>query len=251
MTRHDFDDETLMACADGELDAAAARRVGEAAAADPEVAARIRVFRETREALRGAALARDDAPVPDALMARVRATLAAAPAASPGENVVPFRRRDASPRPRWQMSLVASAALLAGVLAGFLVAQVGGGRDGLRLAALDQPGLVAALGSTPSGERRGIEGGEIAPIASYLNGDGEFCREFEFDGASGTTAVSIACHIGQAWDIRFAVAARGTDDSGYAPASSLETLDAYLTATGAGAPLSPEEEAAFLSALEP
>ena len=35
-------------------------------------------------------------------------------------------------------------------------------------------------------------------------------------------------------------------EAGYAPASALETLDAYFTATGAGQPMTPDQERGFL-----
>ena len=49
-----FSDETLMAYADGELDAAAAARVAAAAEHDPNVRARIDSFRRSREVVRDA-----------------------------------------------------------------------------------------------------------------------------------------------------------------------------------------------------
>jgi hypothetical protein len=45
------------------------------------------------------------------------------------------------------------------------------------------------------------------------------------------------------------VAAAASDASGYAPASSLEALDAWMIATEAGPPLSDAEEAAALDYL--
>jgi hypothetical protein len=60
--------------------------------------------------------------------------------------------------------------------------------------------------------------------------------------------VAVACHGGGAWDVPFTVAA-GQADGGYAPASSLEALDAYLAAVGAGPPLEPAAEREALSAV--
>jgi len=76
MTGHDFSDETLMAYADGALDAETARRVAEAAARDAAVARRIALFRDTGALLAQARAARAAPPVPGALMARARAALA-------------------------------------------------------------------------------------------------------------------------------------------------------------------------------
>jgi hypothetical protein len=98
----------------------------------------------------------------------------------------------------------------------------------------------------PSGERTNVAGGQFVAIASFRTADGDLCREFEFDAADRTTLVSVACRDGAAWDLRLAVVAPSADASGYAPASSMETLDAYLMAIGADAPLSAEEEAAAI-----
>ncbi|MGC9419900.1 MAG: anti-sigma factor family protein, partial [Rhodovulum sp.] len=89
--------------------------------------------------------------------------------------------------------------------------------------------------------RQAVEGGEVEVIASFRNVDGELCREFEHDGPDRVTVVSVACRAVDRWQPRFAVIA-GAADSDYAPASSLATLDAYLAAIGAGAPMAADEE---------
>lgn len=247
MARNDFTDETLMAFADGELDPAEDARVAAAVAADPELARRLAVFSGTRDVLARAAAARPETVVPDALMERVRATLDAERTPG-GQTVVPFRRPLAARVPAFPRAIAASLALAAGLAGGFVAGLSFGDGDpaGLRIASLQTPGLTRALSSLPSGARQAVEGGEIALIASFRNADGEFCREFEYDGAARATVVSVACRAGADWETRFAVVA-GAADTGYAPASSLETLDAYLAAVGAGAPLTPEEEAAAVA----
>lgn len=257
-------DDLLMAYADGVLDDATARDIEAAMAATPEVAARVTMFARTAELLRADA-ARPAPPVPEALRARVEATLAAArqtPAAAPapapaGAAILPFLRRAASVQPARRgaarLALAASIALAVGLGAGFWAGQTGKPQDGmggLRITALDSPGLPATLASLPSGQVATLPNGDrIAAIASFRNGAGEFCREFEHDGADGRTLVSVACHSGADWDIRLAIAAPRADTQSYAPASSLETLDAFIATTEAGAPMTPEEEEAALGAL--
>ena len=58
--------------------------------------------------------------------------------------------------------------------------------------------------------------------------------------------MSVACRSGDEWRVSFAVVAPG-DAGGYAPASSAEALDAYLSAIEAGEPLSAEDEAEALA----
>lgn len=245
MTRDDFTDETLMAHADGELDPDESARVEAAIAADPDLARRLAMFTGTRDVLARAADARPETAVPDALMARVRETLAADRAS---RTVLPFRRPAAAARPWRPMAIAASLALGLG-LAGGLVAGLSlrdGTGEGLRIATVQSPGIADALSNLPSGARQAVAGGEIEIIASFRNADGAFCREFEHDGPERATVVSVACRDGARWQTRFAVMA-GAAETGYAPASSLETLDAYLAAIGAGAPLEPEQERAAMA----
>lgn len=248
MNKQDFEDETLMAYADGELDTGTARAVEAAAAADPALARRIEIFAKTGGLLGELGRSRPLEPISADLEARVRAALGAELAT---ETVVPFRRPAPDPVSWRPAAIAAGLALVVGLVGGFLASQQSGGQGamGLSIASLGAPAISQALEEVPSGERVAIEGGEIATIASFRNADGEFCREFEFDGSESETVVSVACHKEGGWEARFAVVAAGSDETGYAPASSLETLDAYLGAVGAGAPLSLEDEAAALSGL--
>lgn len=249
-------DEMLMAYADGELDAEAAARVEAAMATDDSLGARMARMAEARAAVRRAYQVAP--PVPAALEARVREMIAAkvaadrqAQAAPPAaSNVVDLasRRRVV---PFWQLPAAAMLALAVGAGSAWLAAPEGGGAAGLQMAGLEDPGLRAALASLPSGETARLEGGgRFVAIASFRDSEDRLCREFEHDQADGRTLVAVACRDAADWDLRFAIAAAGVDPEGYAPASSLEALDAYLTATGAGAPLSAADEAAALQALD-
>ena len=115
---------------------------------------------------------------------------------------------------------------------------------------VDRPAIVTALGTVASGDEQDLGSeGRFRAIASYRDAGGSLCREFEVDHTDQTTIVAIACRPDTQWEYRFTVVA-GQNNSGYAPASSLEALDAYLTAVGAGEPLSPEAEAATLKSLQ-
>lgn len=255
-------DELLMAFADEVLDPETAAHIAAAAADDPAVAARVALFRRTGTVLRDAAAARPAGPVPPALEDRVRDALARARAeetarqdavASVGPDdsvVIPFRKRRMVPFPA--MAAAASIALAVGLGAGFLAGRAPATDPAASpgaFAALDT-GLRAALDTLPAGDRRALDGGgEIAVIASFRAAGGHLCREVEIDRPGGDTLVSVACHDDEGWALRFAVAAPGQDDTGYAPASSLDALDAYLRATGAGAPLDPDAETEALNLL--
>lgn len=150
----------------------------------------------------------------------------------------------------WQLPIAASVALAVGGFGGWLGKPETGGTGGLAVAAIEEAALIEALADAKSGESREIGSGVgFTAIASFRDGDGQLCREFEQDRAGAVTVVAVACRAGQGWSVRFAVAAAASDDTGYAPASSLETLDAWLSAIEAGAPMSEDEEAAALADL--
>ncbi|RDC71106.1 hypothetical protein DLJ49_16415 [Rhodovulum sp. 12E13] len=257
MTIERFTDETLMAYADGELDAETARAVAAAEAADGAVARRIALFHGTRAALSEARDARPAPEVPDALVARVRETLeqAGAGGEEPGR-VVPLVRRAPS-RPWVPVAVAASLALAVGLGAGLSLRPATGpdidlatgpqpGATGL--AALEASGVAGALSRLASGGSEQVAAGEVTIIASFRTPEGTLCREFELATGSAET-VAVACAEGAAWDLRFAVASGRADGAGYAPAGALEALDTWLSGIGAGAPLPEDEERAALGRL--
>lgn len=245
-------DEQLMAYVDGALAPDEAAEVERALAVDEDLAAKAAAFADSGALAKRALGAAP--PVSDSLAATIRAMADAdavrrqAPVAPTAQVIDLASRRKTVPF--WQLPIAASIALAVGVFGGFLGTPQGGGSGGLSLAAIEDAALLEALGTVKSGERVKIGGGaEFAAIATFRDGNGQLCREFEHDHADGGTVVAVACRDDEVWDVRFAVAAATTDAEGYAPASSLDTLDAWLSATEAGAPLSDDEEAAALATL--
>jgi hypothetical protein len=242
-----LNDETLMAFADGELGPVETGQVAAAIAADPELAARVAVFTKTRNAVAEAFALKPASQSADPLADRIRALSAAAATPPPAaQNVVAFPARRQVPL--WQLPLAASIALVAGLGAGQFFMQPSSGGP-VASAILGDPNILGALSSLPSGQRQGLESGaEMVVIASFANGDGDLCREFEYDQPNGATTVAVACRAAEEWQVQLAIAADAGED-GYAPASSLDTLDAWLTATDAAAPMSLEDETKALSDL--
>ena len=110
--------------------------------------------------------------------------------------------------------------------------------------------IGGALGSVVAGEEVTLAAGDrFRAIATFRDDADNVCREFELDSAGRSTVIAVACNAAGEWRISFAVSAPG-DVGGYAPASSTEALDAYLSAIEAGEPLSAEEEAAEFIARE-
>ena len=237
-------DEMLMAFADDELSAAEAEAVAAAVAADPALAERVRMFRDTRAALAGSAPAPqsdDDA----ALIALIRA--AAVPAAAPLTNAAP---RAVPANRNWRPAAIAASVAAAAVAAVWSMGLFGPTTGPTPDGALP-PALTAALDAVPSGEGAVLAEGEFTAIATYRIADGSICREYERHGTAQTTIAAIACREDGTWRNRFATEL-GQSADGYVPASAdTEGLDAALAGMGAGDPLTPGEETQALRALRP
>ncbi|MHA4734881.1 anti-sigma factor family protein [Ensifer adhaerens] len=267
MSDTEFSDEILMAFADGELDEATMRRVEAALETDDELMARVAMFMETRAAASEALKPVLDEPVPDELVAKVRAMAAAAgdaaraadaPAAA-GDNVVAFRRpadQPASPNgspSRFLMAMAASLLVVVGGAGGYLLrggglADPGGVPGAMQVASTVGPALSAILDKAASGDEVAVgEGqGTVRLVSAFELGSGQLCREYELAQPGEPGLVSVACRKASTWQTRLAVAKPEGGD-GYAPASSLETVDAFLTSIGAGQPLDADAEKKALS----
>ena len=255
-----FNDEDLMAYADGELDADTRSQIERAVARDAGLGARLAVFTKTRASASAAFEPLLDAPVPDALARHIAEMVeqddSEAPSAPDRRNdttgtVIAFDRKRWFAGPRLELGLAASIALIIGGIAGFAISDgiVGPSSDGIVVASVSDPTIPAALRTVVSGDEVDLEGGQrFRAIASFRDDADHFCREFELDGVDQSTFVSVACIVNAEWQLQFTVmsASSGRD---YAPASSLEALDAYLQAINASEPLSLDAERKALTEL--
>lgn len=245
-------DETLMAYADGQLSGEDAAAVDRAIAADPALATRVAQLADACQAVRQAFGA--PAPVSAGLQANVLAMIAADTArrgagTAPASNVVDLASRR-KVVPLWQVPMAAMLALAVGAGSVWLGTRNEAVPGGLQVASLTEPAVAGALNSLASGESSAVgDGITMSLVASFRDDADRLCREFEQTSASGDGFTAVACRTDATWDLRFAVVTPPTDAGSYAPASSLVALDAYLSATGAGAPLSAEDEAAALQKL--
>lgn len=250
-------EEELMAFADGMLDPARAAEVERAVAADPALAAEVALFRETAALLADFGQAQPTT-IPEAILAMAQGP---APQTAPsdtmtgstvtGATVIDLAARRINRQvPFWQLPLAASIFLALGV-AGTIALRPAADDDrrAMALAVLESAPLHEALQTLPSGETRRLESGNVTMVSSFTNADKALCREFEYVPPEGPILLSVSCHRNGAWGVQMAVATSASEGTGYVPASSMETLDAYLMATGAAAPLSPEAETAALHDL--
>lgn len=253
MNRRDFDDETLMAFADGELDAETTATIEEAMGTDDALIARVATFMESRAQASATLKPLIDEPVPDTLTLSVQKLIdearqrdnapVEASELPTQENVIAFQPR--APRKissSWALPLAASLAAVIVGAGGYLAGKSGGSAaDGFAVASLHDPAIVRAIDATPSGNDVTVGDTTVKLVSSFRDEAGALCREFELHRPSKSSLVSVVCRVDQQWDLRLAVAAPAAGQD-YVPAGTSETVDAYLTTTQAGAPLSEAEE---------
>lgn len=249
MDRTEMTDELIMAYADGELGEAEARKVELAAARDPEIQRKLRLFTETATQLKS--IAGDLPPVPDALAQRVEQFLGDDnQEPKPAENVVLLKPRTWTQQ--WPAALAASITLVAGLVAGAALAPFGSPRQDVPIgvAALADPEISTALSQLGSGESMVLtSGATLNMIASFADAENVLCREFDYEAVNGPSVVSVSCLEGDDWRPKIAIATNAGNTGSYAPASSLDALEAWLSSSGLGSPLSEGAEREALKAL--
>jgi hypothetical protein len=232
------DDTMLMAYADGELDAATARDVAAAIAADPALARRAAQFRRTRELVAAAvedALGQD---VPDALLRTARTPLP--PTVAPG---LRLRPRAGWWRGGWRpAALAASLALLIGLAGGQLLRP--SAPPATQLAALDLAPIARALEVTPSGASWAGDGMVVELQGTFQDAAARWCRELVLDPADGAPTWLIACRDAATprWSVRLAVPLEAAAGADYRPAGGDDPLQPLLDQLGAGRPVDAARE---------
>jgi hypothetical protein len=186
-----FDEETLIAYADGELDAATRAAIEAAAASDPQLAQRIAQHRALRARLHAAFEPVLEERVPERLLATVRGTAAAASA----DNVISLR-----PRPRWswpQWGAMAASVVL-GVLLGALLLRPSGAPIDTRGGQMLASGALARalsdqLASTAT------PGAPVEVGISFRAKSGTYCRSFVLH--AGGSLAGLACREQTSWQV--------------------------------------------------
>lgn len=256
----EFTDEELMAFADGELEPARADALRVVLPTRPDLARRVDAFATSRRVVSEAA-AEIATPVPAALRARVEEMIAragTAPAETgivPVDNVVPFAERRVAPSRPWRLTwMTALAASVAAVLAGLAgywtgVSGTTTAPQGIVMAGALKGGVADGLSRLASGERQRLDdGADLALVASFRDGGGVLCREYEMIAADSGKYLAVACWRDGGWTTELALhTARGDDQ--YVPASGTAAVDAFLGAVGAEAALQPDEESKALQAV--
>ncbi len=270
MSDMEFTDEILMAFADGELDEETTRLVEAALETDDELMSRVAMFMETRAASSEALKPLLDEPVPEHLADKVRAMAAeaatrrdddrmAATAAADdranADNVVAFRRPEAHAQPQRRpsqrmMALAASLLIVVGGVGGYFLG--GAGQTGIgspEVAGLVDPAVAGILDQRASGEELAVGDAQLRLVSTFETGGEQLCREYELKRPNLPDFVSVACRSDSGWRTQLAIVTPEAGE-GFAPASSLETVDAYLTSIGAGGALDAEAEKKALTGVK-
>jgi anti-sigma factor RsiW len=255
MNKPEFDDETLMAFADGEADAVTRARIMRVMAGDPDIAARVEMFRASRARVSGALKPLFDETVPPALKMSVEAMIerdveARAQKAAVGNKVVSLHAQRAKRKSLlaapWFAPLAACIVLSVGAAAGYAVGVKMPAQYETDFASIRDPAIMQALYDTPSGKQIDLpaSGRTLEPVLSFQLEDGTLCREFKLRELNSKGVISIACLESNRWQTHLVMAATRPEE-GYVPAGSAETIDAYLASIHAGSPLdgTAEEEA--------
>ena len=243
-------DETLMAFADGELDAVARAAVESAMREDPQIEARVAQHRALRQRVRAAYAEELSEDVPERLL------IAARGGARTQENKVvdledarAARERNASARPvqrQWRTAGTIAASVIVGVGLGFFM----WGRTALPLMRSTGGALVArgqlakALSNQLAAERSPSSAVRIG--LSFVAKSGDYCRTFAMSGAALPSG--LACRHGEEWRIQALTQAaderRG--DSEYRTAGSAMSAAIIKSVEGmiAGEPLDQAAEKA-------
>lgn len=209
-----FDDETLMAYVDGELDSTRSAEVRGACALDPTLAQRIADFEHSRSALSGAFSQVLREPVPAHLVNMINAAMPAAEKPGVAAQLLGWLREMTQPLPMATAALAALATLL-GVQLFHTPHQAG--------PAPLSVALQHALSTVPSGEPRMLGDDEFLPLATVKTAKGELCRQYELHDSAGTASHAqqgVACLDGQAWaNVALIQEDKVRAGSGYVPAS--------------------------------
>lgn len=238
--------DRLAAFVDGELSPEEAAAVVMHLADHPEDQAYVDDLMAANAALAQAFARPMEEPVPPALRALISGE------AAPAAVVVPFRSQPRRSAPAVWGGLVAGAALAAGlVLAVYLPTGAGPDLAPGPLAADSR--LQPALASLPTGEVQTLPDGSEVMILATLPTPGGFCREIEVvRPAVQSLQAALVCTEGRGWEVEVVIAenlASAATAEGFATASGDEaqSFALFLDRLGAGATLSPQEEAAAMA----
>src|SRR5690349_13797607 len=218
-----YDDETLMAYVDGEVDAKVRADIDAAIAHDPALARRVEHQRAVRAKVAGAFAKVLDQPLPDRLTRAASGAAASEPPPGPDQkargNVFQFPARPSRPPAtpwRGREWVAMAASLLLGAFISWKVlapgegAPIVAGTDSL----VAHGALSHALDTQLASEQHGDEAVLIG--LTFKTQGGNYCRSFEL---RATRTAGLACREGSEWKV-VTTDATGSTAGQMQPASS-------------------------------
>lgn len=207
-----YSDDTLMAYADGELEAAERAAIEQAMRTDPAIAAAVERHRALRADVAAAFAGILDEPVPARLQ-------------PPAPVVSLAVERDKRRRWSWPEWGALAATLVVGVLAGRMIPGGGPAIAGNGNQVVAHGELAAALDRQVGGKAEGA----VKVGVSFAARDGAYCRGFVMGASAG-----LACREGGQWKIPVLAEAEREAEGGYRQAGSvlppavLDAIDARI-----------------------
>jgi hypothetical protein len=237
-------DETLMAYADGELDAAGKAAVESAMREDPQIEKRLAQHRALRQRVHAAYSAELSEAVPERLLTAARG--ARGPQGSKVVSLDEARaaiQRNASrarpARPQWRAAGAIAASVILGVSLGYFMwgrteSPLARGAGGALVA---RGQLARALSEQLAAEQTRTSAVQIG--LSFLAKSGDYCRTFALSGAM--SPAGLACRHGEDWQVQALTQEpeHAAGDSDYRTAGSAMSASILKLAEGqiAGEPL--------------
>jgi hypothetical protein len=222
-------DETLMAYADGELDAAARAAVELAMREDPQIEKRVAAHRTLRRKVQAAYSAELSEGIPERLLTAARAATS-----THGSKVVNLQharaamersRSRARPLPaQWRTAGTIAASVIAGVGLGFFMwghteSPLVRSADGALVA---RGQLAKALSNQLAADQSRSSAVQIG--VSFRAKSGDYCRTFALSGAVSPSG--LACRHGEQWQVQAL-----TQEPGTVSGSDYRTAGSAMSAT--------------------
>jgi len=224
-----YDDEILMAYADGELDETQRQEIAAAIERDPELARRVARHRALRAQVAGAYSSVLGRPLPDRL---IKAATQQGDAGSRRGTVVQFpvraARSAAAPWRAREWGALAASLVLGAVISWKLFAPADADTITARAGGLVASGALAhALDSQLASAQD-----SAAPVLiglSFRTHDGQYCRSFALSAAA---TAGLACRAAGEWQIAVTAAAPVTDGLRQAaslPPAVMQAIEARIS----------------------
>jgi anti-sigma factor RsiW len=206
-----YDDETLMAYADGELDETQRAQITAAMAQDPELARRVQRQRALRAEVAGAFASVIDQPLPERLVVAARGDGAESAHRPPRRaEVVQFPGRTATPVANpWggrQWAAMAASLVLGVLISWQLFTPPEPLMTASHGALVARGALAGALEQQRASTQRDTDLVQIG--ITFRMQDGRYCRSFALR-AAGTAG--LACHVEGEWQLAATAAAAGSE----------------------------------------